>query len=141
MKKMIFLFLGIMVSCFAIAQVSDEDAIKQLMASQVNAWNQGNIDEFMKGYWQNDSLAFIGKTGITYGYNNTLNNYKKNYDSPAKMGQLSFSDLILKRLSQNYFFITGKWFLKRSAGNIGGYYTLLFRKINDKWFIVTDHTS
>lgn len=141
MKKIVFTSLFIMSSAVLFAQATDEAAIKKLMETQVAAWNNGNIDDFMKGYWNSDSLAFVGQTGITYGYQNTLNNYKKKYDSPAKMGKLFFSELKFLRLSANYYFITGKWFLKRTAGDVGGYYTLLFRKINGQWFIINDHTS
>jgi ketosteroid isomerase-like protein len=141
MKRFVFFSLLIISSTFLFAQSTDVIAIKKLMTEQVAAWNNGNIDDFMKGYWNNDSLAFVGQSGITYGYNNTLNNYKKKYDSPAKMGKLFFSDLKYLRLSDDFYFITGKWFLKRTAGDVGGYYTLLFRKINGQWFIINDHTS
>ena len=141
MNKINFLLILLSVSFIAFAQSADELAIKKLMADQTAAWNRGNIDEFMKGYWNNDSLTFIGHGGITYGYNNTLNNYKANYNDSFKMGKLFFTLVKLKKLSPEYYFITGKWFLKRSAGDIGGYYTLLFRKIKGQWLIITDHTS
>ncbi|HLK30732.1 MAG TPA: hypothetical protein VKT28_19295 [Puia sp.] len=141
MKKINLLLCLLFVSGFVFAQSADELAIKKLMAEQTNAWNKGNIDEFMKAYWNNDSLAFIGHGGITYGYNNTLNNYKKNYNDSSKMGKLFFKLITLKKLSPEYYFITGTWFLKRSIGDIGGYYTLLFRKIKGQWYIITDHTS
>ena len=123
------------------AQSADELQVKKILADQTEAWNRGNIDDFMKGYWHNDSLMYVGKSGISYGYKNTLENYKKNYNSPEKMGKLFFTLLSVKRLSPSYYFVTGKWFLKRSAGDVGGYYTLLFRKINGSWFIITDHSS
>ena len=125
----------------AFSQSADETEVRNILNNQTASWNKGNIDDFMKGYWHNDSLAFIGKSGITYGYTNTLNNYKKNYDSPEKMGKLFFTLLRVKRLSPEYYFVTGKWFLKRSVGDVGGMYTLLFRKINGHWFIITDHSS
>lgn len=141
MKRFLFFSLLIMPSAILLAQSTEETAIKALMTKQVAAWNNGNIDDFMKGYWNNDSLAFVSQNGVTYGYKNTLDHYKKKYDSPAKMGKLFFSDLKLMRLSDKYYFITGKWFLKRAAGDVGGYYTLLFRKINGQWVIINDHTS
>jgi ketosteroid isomerase-like protein len=116
-------------------------AIRKIMADQSEAWNRGSIDDFMKGYWQNDSLQFIGKAGIVYGYTNALNNYKKNYDNADKMGQLFFTLLKITPLSPDYCFVVGKWFLKRKAGDVGGIYTLLFRKIGGHWVIVVDHTS
>ena len=123
------------------ASSSAETAIRQLMADQVAAWNSGNIDEFMKGYWNNDSLMFIGHSGITYGYQQTLDNYKKNYSNADQMGKLFFTLLKVKRLSPDYYFVIGKWLLKRKTGDIGGIYTLLFRKIDGQWRIVCDHTS
>jgi ketosteroid isomerase-like protein len=95
----------------------------------------------MVGYWNDDSLMFIGKSGVTYGYNNTLNNYKKGYSDTAQMGKLVFDILQVKRISVDHYFVVGKWFLKRSVGDIGGHYTLLFRKIKGRWVIVADHSS
>jgi ketosteroid isomerase-like protein len=141
MKNTSLLLFLLFISFFVSAQSADELAIKKLMADQTNAWNKGNIDDFMKAYWNDDSLTFIGHGGITYGYNNTLNNYKINYNDSSKMGRLFFTLIKLKKLSPEYYFVTGKWFLKRSAGDIGGYYTLLFRKIKGQWLIITDHTS
>jgi uncharacterized protein (TIGR02246 family) len=120
---------------------SAETAIRQLMADQTAAWNKGNIDEFMKGYWNNDSLMFIGHSGITYGYQQTLDGYKKTYSNADQMGKLFFTLLKVKRLSPDYYFVIGKWLLKRKTGDIGGIYTLLFRKIDGQWRIVCDHTS
>jgi len=111
------------------------------MTDQVEAWNRGSIDDFMKGYWQNDSLIFVGKSGITYGYNNALANYKNHYSNPDEMGKLYFTDLAFKRLSADHYFVIGKWLLKRKVGDIGGVYTLLFRKINGHWVIIADHSS
>jgi len=123
------------------ACLKDQTAIRQLMDDQAAAWNRGSIDDFMKGYWPDDSLMFIGESGISYGYSAALANYKKKYDNPDKMGKLFFTLLRLDKLSPEYYFITGKWFLKRNAGDVGGIYTLLFRKIGGRWLIVVDHTS
>ena len=111
------------------------------MENQNAAWNRGDIDGFMKGYWENDSLMFIGKSGVTYGWTNTLKNYKKGYPDTAAMGKLTFTLIQVKKISKEYYHITGKWFLKRSIGDIGGHYTLLFRKINSRWVIISDHSS
>ncbi len=124
------------------AQSADEKAIRQIMADQTAAWNQGSLDDFMKkGYWESDSLLFIGKSGISYGYTTALNNYKKNYSDRDKMGMLFFTLLRLDRLSADYYFVIGKWLLKRKDGDVGGVYTLVFRKIGGRWVIVADHTS
>jgi hypothetical protein len=139
--KNVFIFFLLVFPFLTYSQDKNEQAIRKVLQDQTGAWNRGNIDEFMKGYWKNDSLKFIGKSGVTYGYNETLSGYKKRYSDTAQMGKLFFDLLEIKRLSPDYYFILGKWFLKRSVGDIGGYYTLLFRKINGKWVIVADHTS
>ncbi len=132
--------------CFMIcgllnAQDKDQEEIRRTLASQSEAWNKGDLEAFMVGYWNNDSLMFVGQSGVTYGYTNTLENYKKGYPGKDKMGSLFFDILQIKRLSADHYFVLGKWFLKRDAGDIGGHYTLLFRKINGKWLIVSDHSS
>ena len=142
MKKYIFLWVACCTVNLLSAQTNkDEKEIKDLLNRQTLSWNKGNLDEFMSGYWKNDSLMFIGKSGVTYGYGNTLSNYKTNYGDSAKMGKLFFEILKLKKLSAEYYWVLGKWFLKRSVGDVGGHYTLLFRKINGKWMIVADHSS
>lgn len=123
------------------SQSQDETAIHTVLEKQRLAWNTGDIPSFMEGYWQSDSLMFIGKSGITYGWENTLKNYKKGYPDTAAMGKLNFTILEVKRLSDTYFFVVGKWHLVRSIGDAGGHFTLLFRKIKNKWLIVADHSS
>ncbi len=118
----------------------DRAAITQSLAEQQAAWNRGSIADFMKAYWQSDSLQFIGSKGITYGWQKTLDNYLKSYDTKEKMGQLNFTLLEFKQLSPTAVFVIGKWQLEREKP-IGGHFTLLWRKINGNWFIVCDHTS
>ncbi len=139
--KPYLLLICLLLSATAGAQSNDETAIRQLLDKQTAAWNQGDIDRFMDGYWENDSLMFIGKSGVTYGWTNTLNNYKRGYPDTAAMGKLRFELLSVKRLSDEYYFVVGKWSLQRSIGNVGGHYNLLFRKINGKWVIIADHSS
>ena len=140
MKKLFFLSI-IFLSASAFSQSKDEQEIRKLMNDQILAWNKGSIEEFMQGYWNNDSVMFIGKNGISYGYTTVLNNYKKNYRDTVQMGKLSYTLLKLDRFSAEYYFVIGKFFLKRSVGDIGGIYSLIFRKIKGKWFIISDHTS
>ena len=123
------------------AQSKDEIAIRSILSTQLNAWNNGNIENFMNGYWESDSLMFIGKSGVTYGWKKTLDNYKRGYPDTVAMGKLTFDILQVKRLSDVYFFVVGKWYLTRSVGDVDGHFTLLFRKIKNKWVIVADHSS
>jgi len=133
----IFCFISIALA----AQSKDEMAILKVLDEQNTAWNRGDIDGFMKGYWENDSLMFVGKSGVTYGWTNTLNNYKKGYPDTAAMGKLTFTNIKVQRLSKKYYFIVGKWYLKRSIGDVSGHYNLLMQKINGHWVIIADHSS
>jgi ketosteroid isomerase-like protein len=143
MKITLPLFIGFMIFYVtaSYAQSKDELVIRGILSSQITAWNNADLQKFMQGYWQNDSLKFIGKSGITYGWKQTLENYKKNYPDTAAMGKLAFDLLEVKRLSALYFFVVGKWRLSRSIGDLNGHFTLLFKKINNKWVIVADHSS
>ncbi len=140
MKNLIVCAL-ILLSIAATAQKNDEQIIKKILANQESAWNEGRLDKFMIGYWYSDSLLFIGKNGPHYGYDNTLKNYQKSYTDTSVMGHFTSTVLSMKRLSKEYYFVTGKWFLKRTMGNLYGYYTLLFQKIKGEWVIVADHSS
>ena len=82
LKKILFLLL-VCISQNAIAQSKDKQEILKLLSTQVEFWNKGDVNQFMQGYWENDSLMFVGKDGVTYGYNKTLENYKKNYPDKA----------------------------------------------------------
>jgi hypothetical protein len=142
MQKVFFLLFIISALGPAVnSQSKDEISIRNILTAQTTEWNNGNPEAFMKGYWKSDSLMFIGKSGITYGWQNALDNYKKGYPDTAAMGKLNFELVSVKRLSADYFFVVGKWHLVRSIGDIGGAYTLLFRKIKNEWVIVTDHSS
>jgi ketosteroid isomerase-like protein len=141
MKKLLFSALFYILFLSSFAQSNDQKQILKVLSEQTAAWNSGDLDKFMIGYLKSDSLMMIGKTGITYGYKQILDNYKRNYSDESKMGKLFFDILEVKKLSGEYYFVVGKWFLKRSAGDIGGHYTLLFRKIKGKWVIVADHSS
>lgn len=139
--KLKLLLLFLVVSVCSIAQDREETAIRQLLATQTHDWNKGNIETFMKGYWKSDSLMFIGKSGVNWGWQKTLENYKKGYPDTTAMGQLSFDIIQVKKLSDEYYYVVGKWMLKRTIGDLSGHYDLLLRKINGKWYIVADHSS
>jgi ketosteroid isomerase-like protein len=141
MKYILVSFFCITYSLSLQAQSSDERAIRRVLANQTDAWNRGNLEAFMQGYWRNDSLMFIGKNGVTYGWSNTLANYKNGYPDTSAMGKLSFKILAVKPLSPEYFHITGKWMLQRSIGDLIGHFTLVFRKIKGEWVIISDHSS
>jgi ketosteroid isomerase-like protein len=140
MKKSLLLFL-LFTATIMFAQNSDETQIRQLLSTQTEAWNRGDLEGFMQTYWKSDSLMFIGKNGIKWGWQETLNNYKKSYPDTTAMGRLSFDILVVKKLSPEYYYVVGKWMLKRSIGDLSGHYDLLLRKLSGRWVIVADHSS
>jgi uncharacterized protein (TIGR02246 family) len=137
--KLLFLFLIISVASYS--QSKEENAIRQLLTVQTENWNKGDIEGFMQTYWKSDSLMFIGKSGVHFGWQETLNNYKKGYPDTTAMGKLSFDVIAVKKLSPEYYYVVGKWMLKRTIGDLSGHYDLLLRKINGNWYIIADHSS
>lgn len=140
MKKLFFL-VAILFVIKSQAQKDDEGEIRNLLVQQTEAWNRGDISGFMQTYWQNDSLMFIGKDGVTWGWKNTLERYKKGYPDKETMGQLSFDVIQVKKLSAEYFFVVGKWMIKRNTGDLRGHYNLLMKRIKGQWKIIADHSS
>lgn len=117
-------------------------AIAQVLATQTAAWNRSDIPGFMAGYWHSDSLVFLGSKGMTYGWQPTLDTYRKTYGDAARMGQLDFSQLRITPLSADVAQVVGHWHLARpQAGDLQGQFLLIFRRIKGEWVIVADHSS
>ena len=123
--------------------ISERDSlnIMKVMSMQEKAWNQGDVDSFMEGYLKSDFLVFSGSNGPVYGWNETKEKYKKSYPSKEIMGNLSFVVKNIKSISLDVALMIGEYQLKRSSGDSSGYFTLVWKKINRKWLIVSDHTS
>ncbi|MEI6263998.1 MAG: nuclear transport factor 2 family protein [Sphingobacteriia bacterium] len=138
--KQVILLLLISIFYNANAQSPDQQ-IRSILNKQTEAWNKGDLVNFMKGYWQSDSLLFVGKSGPSYGYDAALKNYQKGYPDTASMGKLAFTLIQVKPLTTDTWFVLGKWALTRSIGNVSGHYTLIFKKIKGEWVIVVDHSS
>jgi hypothetical protein len=139
--KTIILFVLIFSIKNSNAQRKEKEKIISILHQQDLAWNNGDLEAFMQTYWKNDSLMFIGKSGVTYGWQNTLNNYKRGYPDIAAMGKLHFTLISINKLSRKYYQVVGKWHLSRSIGNLQGHFTLLMKKIEGRWVIVADHSS
>ena len=139
--KHLFIALFLAISVTAVCQTKQEAAIRGLLQQQTAAWNAGNLEAFMQTYWQSDSLMFIGKNGVVWGWQQTLDNYKKGYPDKAAMGTLSFHIIQVKKLSRKYYQVVGKWMLQREKDAPSGHYTLLLRRIGGAWKIVSDHSS
>ena len=139
--KSVWLFLFTLLINQVQAQPQEEVAIRSVLNAQVECWNEGDIECFMDGYWRSDELVFIGASGLTYGWETTLENYKKRYPDLDAMGKLTFDINIIEPLSEEFWFVVGKFSLDRKDDNPSGYFTLIFRKIDDQWVIVSDHTG
>jgi hypothetical protein len=138
---MVNLLLFLLFPFSALDSTQDETIILNKLKNQAHCWNSGNIDCFMQDYWHHDSLMYIGKNGVTYGWQNTLDNYKLKYPTKTAMGELKFQLLKLQQLSADHYFMVGKWQLTRQAGDIEGHFTLIWKKIDNNWVIVADHSS
>lgn len=127
----------------ALAQTArDRETILAILDRQTRAWNAGDIPGFMRGYWKSDSLLYIGKSGVRKGYQTTLESYRKNYPDRAAMGTLKFNILKVDFPAKDVAFVVGRWHLTRpEKGDVGGHYTLLWKKIGGEWVIVADHSS
>ncbi|WP_395804473.1 YybH family protein [Daejeonella sp.] len=141
MKKILLSLFFIFPTLSLFAQTSDKELIMGLLENQRLAWNKGDVEEFMQSYVKSDSLLYVGKTGPKYGWNNTLNNYKKSYPDKQAMGYLSFDIKDVKILSPDHAFVLGAWKLKREKDEPGGYFTLIVKKINGEWKVISDHSS
>jgi ketosteroid isomerase-like protein len=141
LKMLLFFFSLSCLTFVSTAQSKTEKKITDLLHSQDQSWNNGDLEGFMQTYWNSDSLLFIGKSGVTYGWNNTLGNYKKGYPDTAAMGKLQFTLIRIQKISRRNYFVVGKWHLTRTAGNLQGHFSLILRKIKGAWKIVADHSS
>lgn len=137
MKKII-LFLVLTFSVCAFAQQKE---IIKVLETQQTAWNQGDLETFMQSYWKSDELLFVGSKGPTYGWQQTLENYKKSYPGKAGMGILTFSDIKVTMLGKEYASVFGRWKLTREKDTPEGVYTLVFKKFKNGWKIISDHSS
>ena len=109
---------------------------------QESSWNQGDLHEFMLGYWNSEKLEFSSKDGTTYGWMNTFIKYSKSYPTKEKMGKLQFKIIDLRLISDTTALVNGKWELIRNSSKPwGGNFILTFRKFNNDWLIIKDFTT
>lgn len=149
-KLLLFLFIPLV----SFSQVSYDDImsinsisltdsldIMKVMKFQENAWNSGDINSFMQGYIKSDELVFSGKSGPVYGWNDTRKRYFKTYPDTQTMGKLKFTVNKIRSVSSDVAFLIGEYYLTRSIEDSYGHFTLFWKKINNKWLIISDHTS
>lgn len=120
---------------------SSQAAVRLVLSNQQDAWNRGDVDGFMEGYWRSDSLRFASGGSVEYGWKQTLERYHKRYPDKDAMGKLTFTLYSVDLLSNDYAFVFGRYTLERKADRPTGLFTLLFRRFVNGWRIVFDHTS
>jgi ketosteroid isomerase-like protein len=120
---------------------TDRAAILAVLTAQQSDWNKGDIRGFMTGYWNSSELTFAGTRGFTRGWQPVMARYEKTYADKAAMGTLDFSELEIRPLGQDAALVLGKWHLQRQAGDVGGIFTLVFRRFPEGWRIIHDHTT
>lgn len=146
MKRLILLSILFVLTGSAAAQTVREKTIiskeiRAVLDAQVGAWNRGDIEGFMEGYDKSDGLVFLSGNSITRGWRQTLERYRRSYDSKEKMGRLSFTDLEVYVYSRDVAVVIGSWLLERAGDRPHGKFSLVFRRLKPGWRIVLDHTS
>ncbi len=122
-------------------RVADRRAIQAVLSAQQAAWNRGDVDSFLVGYWHSPELTFSGSSGVSRGWDGVMARYKKTYPDKAAMGQLDFSELEFRFLGPDAALVLGRWHLKREKDELGGVFSLVWQRFPDGWKIIHDHTS
>jgi len=139
---MSLVLLAANVSAQSTKKVRDiESAIMTVLNKQVDAWNEGDIEGFMDGYWKSDDMRFVSGNSVSKGWQAAFDRYRKAYDSREKMGVLSFSEIEFTVLSKRSAYVKGRFTLERKEDKPTGLFTLVFRRFDGEWKIVHDHTS
>ena len=140
MKKLILLFfaMGVLSCNSQTTEIQDKEAILSVMKLQEKAWSANDLEGFMKGYWKNDSLKFYGSSGLTKGWQQTLDNYKKGYPTKEHSGTLTFKINEVTKIDNGSYWVMGEYFLKRNVGDANGVFLIIFKKINGEWKIIAD---
>ncbi|PVW17380.1 YybH family protein [Marixanthomonas spongiae] len=139
MKKLLFLITFFtLTTAFAQTEAEDKAAILTVMKMQEKAWSNNDLEGFMQGYWKSDSLKFYGSNGLTKGWQQTLDNYKKGYPTKEHSGMLNFTIKDISKISDDSYWVMGEYHLKRNLGDANGVFMIIFKKINGEWKIVAD---
>ena len=117
-------------------------AIQKVLDDQVVAWNKGDLEGFMAGYWKSPALNLFSGGTKTAGWQATIERYRKKYQGEGKeMGKLAFKEISIDMIGADHAFVRGRWHLTLTKESVGGLYTLLMKKMPEGWRIVHDHTS
>jgi beta-aspartyl-peptidase (threonine type) len=140
-KILVLLAIGGIISNITAAEDDSAGEIRAVIQSQQEAWNRGDLESFMNGYWRSDKTAFVTGGDVARGWQTVLDHYKAKYSDREKMGTLTFSDLEITPLAPDSALVLGSWKLQLKNGNLHGKTTLIFRRVPEGWRIVHDHSS
>ena len=145
MKKLltVIFLLALFVSCKqeatqTVSEETEKQEILSVMKAQEEAWSNHDLEGFMQGYWKSDSLKFYGRNGITFGWHNTLDNYKKGYPTKEHSGTLTFKINDISKIIDGAYSVMGEYHLKRPVGDADGVFMIIFKKIQGEWKIIAD---
>ncbi|NRD71726.1 DUF4440 domain-containing protein [Shewanella sp. VB17] len=131
---------ALMLITFSVSAIPSDD-ITQVLMDQQDAWNSGDLDGYMQGYWNSEKMGFVSGDKLRYGWKETLAAYKKNYPDKASLGTLQFTIKEIRMLSNDAGMVIGRWQLTRTKDQPSGIFTLLVEKFDGRWVITHDHTS
>ncbi len=143
-RYLLFILLFFTIACQPTNELDKDQTkadIMEVISAQEKGWNEGDLEQYMQGYYLDDSLRFASGGNVSYGWKNTLLRYQKGYPDPSVMGKLQFSDIDIQILGSDAALVFGKWKLYRDADQPWGLFSLVFRKTDAGWRIVHDHTS
>ena len=140
MKKILFVIciLSFLIGNSQSSEKEDKAGILSVMDLQEKAWSNNDLEGFMQGYWKSDSLKFYGSSGLTKGWQQTLDNYKKGYPTKEHSGTLTFKINDISKIDEGSYWVMGEYFLNRSVGDANGVFIIIFKKIDGEWKIVAD---
>ncbi|TNE78485.1 MAG: nuclear transport factor 2 family protein [Bacteroidetes bacterium] len=138
MKHLLWIALFTLLA--ACSKPFNANEVSEVLFTQQEAWNKGDIEGFMDGYWQSDSLRFLSRNGLSTGWQKVLNNYKKSYPDGAAMGKLHFEVLKVEELAKDKALLIGTWRLSETPKEAFGYFQLIFQKFPEGWKIISDCT-
>jgi len=138
-RLMLFVVSGMLIGG---APDDAKKTVMDILKKQEGCWNRGDIDGFMENYWKSEDLVFVTKDAVTYGWQATIDRYKRRYPTQKEMGQLTFTIIKVEPLTDLSMFMIGKWHLEREGlDNLEGHFSLIWRKVDGTWVVVADHSS
>lgn len=144
-KLIYVLLLALVFSCGSSKSLKvdsdDREAIIAVFKMQEREWSDNDIDGFMQGYWKSDGLKFYNSNGVTSGYDRVLKDYKVKYPNKDHTGNLDLEIDNISRISEDSYYVMGRYELDRKAGDTKGNFMVIFKKIDGKWKIIADMST